>query len=80
MDPSRGRLLGALIGAAASGAAAESIAAAVPVVADHPMVARVRHGRRSVEKADEDRQYLFDVRVKKIATLPGKRPPTGRKS
>ena len=37
------------------------------------MVARIWHGRTTAEKADEYRQYLFDVGVKKIASLPGNR-------
>jgi heme-degrading monooxygenase HmoA len=73
MDPSRRRLLGALIGAAASGAVVESLAATAPAIVDHPMVARIWHGRTSAEKADEYRQYLFDAGVKKIASLPGNR-------
>jgi heme-degrading monooxygenase HmoA len=37
------------------------------------MVARIWHGRTPLSKADEYKQYLFDVGVKKIATLPGNR-------
>ena len=37
------------------------------------MVARVWHGRTPLDKAEEYRQYLFDVGVKKIASLPGNR-------
>ena len=65
--------MGGLIGAAAAGVATESVAASVPVLAEHPMVARIWHGRTPAEKADEYRQYLFEVGVKKIATLPGNR-------
>jgi heme-degrading monooxygenase HmoA len=73
MDPTRRRMLGGLIGAAASGSVVQSLAATAPVIADHPMVARIWHGRTSADKSDEYRQYLFDVGVKKIATLPGNR-------
>ena len=73
MDPTRRSLMGGLIGAAATGAVTESLAASVPVMAEHPMVARIWHGRTPAEKADEYRQYLFDVGVRKIATLPGNR-------
>jgi heme-degrading monooxygenase HmoA len=73
MDPTRRGLMGGLIGAAAAGVATESVAASVPVLAEHPMVARIWHGRTPTEKADEYRQYLFDAGVKKIATLPGNR-------
>ena len=65
--------MGGLIGVAASGAVTESLAASMPVLAERPMVARIWHGRTPAEKADEYRQYLFDVGVKKIATLPGNR-------
>jgi heme-degrading monooxygenase HmoA len=73
MDPTRRRMLGGLISAAASGSVVQSLAATAPVIADHPMVARIWHGRTSADKSDEYRQYLFDVGVKKIATLPGNR-------
>ena len=65
--------MGGLIGAAFSGAVTESLAASVPVMAEHPMVARIWHGRTPAEKADEYRQYLFEAGVKKIAALPGNR-------
>jgi heme-degrading monooxygenase HmoA len=73
MDPTRRNLMGGLIGAAVSGVVTESQAASTPVLAEHSMVARIWHGRTPAEKADEYRQYLFDVGVKKIATLPGNR-------
>ena len=65
--------MGVLIGATASGALTQSLAASAPAMAEHPMVARIWHGRTLAEKADEYRQYLFEVGVKKIATLPGNR-------
>src|ERR1700721_2277260 len=73
MDPTRRSLMGGLIGAAFSGAVTESLAASVPVMAEHPMVARIWHGRTPADRADEYRQYLFEGGVKKIATLPGNR-------
>ena len=68
MDPTRRNLMGALIGAAASGALTEARAASAPIMAEHPMVARIWHGRTPAEKLDEYRQYLFEVGVEKIAT------------
>jgi heme-degrading monooxygenase HmoA len=60
------------IGAAAiAGCGGEAKAAATPTLAEHPMVARIWHGRTPAGKADEYRQYLFDAGVKKIATIPG---------
>jgi heme-degrading monooxygenase HmoA len=73
MQPTRRSLMGVLIGATASGALTESLAASAPAMAEHPMVARIWHGRTPADKADEYRQYLFDVGIKKIATLPGNR-------
>ena len=52
-------------GAAALGALTEARAAGAPIIAEHPMVARIWHGRTPAEKADEYRQYLFEVGVKK---------------
>ena len=73
MEPTRRTLMGVLAGAAAAVAIGEARAANVPVLTDHPMVARIWHGRTPADKADEYKQYLFDVGVKKIATLPGNR-------
>jgi heme-degrading monooxygenase HmoA len=73
MEPTRRSLMGVLIGATASGALTQSLAASAPAMAEHPMVARIWHGRTPADKADEYRQYLFDVGIKKIATLPGNR-------
>ena len=73
MDLTRRGLMGAMVAASALGSVTEALAASVPLLADHPMVARVWHGRTPLDKADEYRQYLFDVGVKKIATLPGNR-------
>jgi heme-degrading monooxygenase HmoA len=73
MEPTRRSLMGVLIGATASGVLTESLAAGAPALAEHPMVARIWHGRTPADKADQYRQYLFDVGIKKIATLPGNR-------
>ena len=73
MDQTRRGLVGVVAALAASGSITETWAASTPTLADHPMVARMWHGRTPLEKADEYRQYLFDVGVKKIATLPGNR-------
>jgi heme-degrading monooxygenase HmoA len=73
MERSRRIMVTGLLGAAASVAAFGARAAGTPVLAEHPMVARIWHGRTPLSKADEYKQYLFDVGVKKIATLPGNR-------
>ena len=73
MDQNRRQLMGVAAMLAASGCAAEALAAGAPALADHPMVARIWHGHTSADKAEEYRQYLFDVGVKKIASLPGNR-------
>ena len=78
MEPTRRTLLGVLAGAATTSAVGEARAANAPILdapilADHPMVARIWHGRTPAAKADEYKQYLFDVGVKKIASLPGNR-------
>jgi heme-degrading monooxygenase HmoA len=73
MESTRRSAIGLIVGAAASSIAPQAALAAEPVLADKPMVARVWHGRTSIEKADEYRQYLFDVGIKKIAALPGNR-------
>ena len=72
MHASRREVMGLGI-AAAAGLVGEAHAGAAPTLADHPMVARIWHGRTPAEKAEEYRQYLFDVGVKKIASLPGNR-------
>ena len=73
MVQTRRGLMGLVAAMAASGGVTEALAANMPTLADHPMVARIWHGRTPASKADEYRQYLFDVGVKKIATLPGNR-------
>jgi heme-degrading monooxygenase HmoA len=73
MDSTRRCLTGMVAAMAASGWASEACAAGAPALADHPMVARFWHGRTPADRADEYRQYLFDVGVKKIASLPGNR-------
>jgi heme-degrading monooxygenase HmoA len=73
MDHSRRELMATAAGLAAAGWTKEALAAGEPVLAEHPMVARIWHGRTPADKADEYRQYLFEVGVKKIATLPGNR-------
>ncbi len=73
MDQTRRGMMGVMAGLAASGWATEAFAAGTPALAEHPMVARIWHGRTPADKAEEYRQYLFEVGVKKIATLPGNR-------
>ena len=73
MDQTRRGMMGLIAGAAAAGCATGARAAGTPSLADHPMVARVWHGRTPLDKADEYRQYLFDAGVKRIATLSGNR-------
>ena len=73
MEQDRRGMIGLLAGLAASGWSMEAFAAGTPTLADHPMIARIWHGRTPATKADEYRQYLFDAGVKKIASLPGNR-------
>lgn len=73
MDRTRRGLMGLAAGMAASGFATEAFAASAPVLAEHPMIARIWHGRTPADKVDEYRQYLFEAGIKKIAALPGNR-------
>ncbi len=73
MDQTRRCALGLVAGVAAAGWVSGARAAGAPGLAEHPMVARIWHGRTPAAKADEYRQYLFDVGIKKIASLPGNR-------
>ena len=73
MDQTRRSMMGLAAGLAATGWVGEALAAGTPVLAEHPMVARIWHGRTPAAKADEYRQYLYEAGVKKIATLPGNR-------
>ena len=73
METNRRHVLATLTGVAGAIVASGARAATMPVMSDHPMVARIWHGRTPIEKADEYKQYLFEVGVKKIASLPGTR-------
>jgi heme-degrading monooxygenase HmoA len=73
MNRTRRGMLECAAGIAASGFATAAVAASAPTLAAHPMIARIWHGRTPADKADEYRQYLFEVGIKKIATLPGNR-------
>src|ERR1700734_2922520 len=73
MNRTRRGLLECAAGIAATGFATAAFAASAPALAEHPMIARIWHGRTPADKADEYRQYLFDVGIEKIATLPGNR-------
>lgn len=73
MGQTRRDVMGLAASLAAMGWTTEASAAAAPVLADRPMVARVWHGRTPADKAAEYREYLFDAGVRKIATLPGNR-------
>jgi heme-degrading monooxygenase HmoA len=73
MDQTRRGLMGFVAGMVAAGTVTEALAADGPVLAGHPMVARIWHGRTPAAKIDEYRQYLYEVGVKKIASLPGNR-------
>ena len=73
MHRSRRGLMGLAAGLVVAGDVADALAAGAPTLVEHPMVARVWHGRTPADKADEYRQYLFDAGVKKIAILPGNR-------
>ena len=52
MDGTRRGLLGLIAGAAAAGSTTNAWAAGAPTLAEHPMVARVWHGRTPLDKAD----------------------------
>jgi len=73
MEATRRNALCALAGASAVGWTGASLAAEGPALAQTPKIARIWHGRTPAAKGDEYRQYLFDVGVKKIASLPGNR-------
>jgi heme-degrading monooxygenase HmoA len=73
MNATRRGMMGLAVGMAAPGLATTALAASAPVLAEHPMIARLWHGRTTADKADEYRQYLFEAGVKKIAALPGNR-------
>jgi heme-degrading monooxygenase HmoA len=73
MEQTRRGLMGLFAGITATGAVSEAFAAGTPVLADRPMVARIWHGRTPLAKADEYKQYIYDVGIKKIASLPGNR-------
>jgi heme-degrading monooxygenase HmoA len=73
MQQTRRDAIGLVAGLAAAGWSVEATAAGTPELAEHPMVARIWHGRTHADKTDEYRQYLFDVGIKKIASLPGNR-------
>ena len=72
-NQARRDLIGGAAGLAVSSWVSAAAAGSAPAFADHPMVARIWHGRTPAEKTDEYRQYLFEVGVKKIASLPGNR-------
>ena len=73
MEATRRNALCALAGATAAGWAGEALAGAGPALETSTKVARIWHGRTPAARAEEYRQYLFDVGVKKIASLPGNR-------
>jgi heme-degrading monooxygenase HmoA len=73
MTQTRRKIMELSAGLAAFAWTTDALAAAIPALAEQPMVARIWHGRTPAAKADEYRQYLFDVGVKKIASLPGNR-------
>lgn len=72
MDQTRRGAMGCLA-LAAAGSATEAWAAGTPGLAEHPMVARIWHGRTPADKVEEYRNYLYEAGVKKIAALPGNR-------
>ena len=73
MDQTRRNAMGVMVALTATGWVTEAIAGQAPALAEHPMVARIWHGRTPADKADEYRQYLFEEGVKRIAALPGNR-------
>jgi heme-degrading monooxygenase HmoA len=73
MESSRRGALCALVGASAVGWSVQGRTEPGPELADKPKIARVWHGRTPAARAEEYRQYIFEVGVKKIASLPGNR-------
>jgi len=73
MEIARRETLLGLIGASAAGWAVHASAEEAPVMSSNPGVARIWRGRTPVARAEEYRQYLFDVGVRKIASIPGNR-------
>ncbi len=73
MDATRRASLGALAGAGILGWNGAALAAEGPALAESPKIARIWHGRTPLAKGEEYRRYLYEVGVKKIATLPGNR-------
>ena len=75
METTRRGLMSMAAGAVLAGSAVTETAqaAGVPSLAEHPMIARVWHGRTPAAKAEEYRKYLFEAGVQAIAKLPGNR-------
>lgn len=75
METTRRGLMGMATGAVLAGSVLTETAraAGLPRLAEHPMIARVWHGRTSAAKAEEYRKYLFEAGVQAIAKLPGNR-------
>ena len=75
METTRRGLIGMAAGAVLAGSAVTGTAraAGAPSLAEHPMIARVWHGRTPAAKAEEYRTYLFEAGVQAIAKLPGNR-------
>ncbi len=75
METTRRGLISMAAGAVVAGAAVTETAqaAGAPGLAEHPMIARVWHGRPPAAKAEDYRKYLFEAGVQAIAKLPGNR-------
>ena len=73
MDGTRRGMIGSIAAIAGLGCVSGARAAGAPALAEHPLVARVWHGRTPPAKLEAYRQYLFDAGVRKIAALPGNR-------
>jgi heme-degrading monooxygenase HmoA len=54
-------------------AAIPALAVQGPALSPSPKIARIWHGRTSLARAEEYRQYLFDAGVTKIAAISGNR-------
>jgi len=65
--------MGIVSGALATDVTESARAAGAPVLAEHPMIARIWHGRTPADRADAYREYLFEAGVRKIAAIPGNR-------
>ena len=73
MDATRRAALCALAGVTSAGWTGAALGAEGSALKPSPKIARIWHGRTSLARAEEYRQYLFEAGVRKIAAIPGNR-------